>query len=127
MSLSRLCRFASWGAVLALAILSLVPGSMRPHTGLPGPAEHFLAYFIAGFIIAAPKRSTAYRIAAAILLGLYSGAFELLQNFVPGRDPEILDFIMSSLGAICGVSAFAIAAYFVCRRKRTDAADTRAA
>ena len=127
MSLSRLCRFASFGAVLALALLSLVPGSLRPHTGLPGPAEHFLAYFITGCLLAAQKRGAAYRIAVAVLLGLCSGIFELLQNFVPGRDPEILDFLVSFAGAICGVLAFAIADYFFRRRARVDAADSRVA
>lgn len=125
MSSSRLCRFASWGAVLALALLSLVPGSLRPHTGLPGPAEHLLAYFITGFIIAAQTRSTTCRIAIAVLLGLCSGVFEVLQNFVPGRDPRVLDFLMSSAGAICGVAVFVFAEYLIRRRKRSDAAESR--
>ena len=37
-----------WIGVVAIAVLSLVPGSLRPHTGLPGQMEHALAYGLTG-------------------------------------------------------------------------------
>jgi hypothetical protein len=37
-------RGAGFFGVLAIIVLSLVPGAYRPHTGLPGQAEHFIAY-----------------------------------------------------------------------------------
>ena len=118
MSSSPLYRFASWAVVLALAFLSLVPGSVRPHTGLPGPVEHFLAYFLTAVVLGARKRGTAYRIAVAVSLSIASGIFELLQNFVPGREAGMLDFIVSSGGAACGVCAIAIACHYMCSRKQ---------
>ena len=34
-----------WSGYLAIVIVSLVPGSLRPHIhGFPGQLEHFLAY-----------------------------------------------------------------------------------
>lgn len=115
----RLYRIACWGAVLVLALLSLVPGSARPHTGLLSPtAEHFLAYFLTGILFGADNRGTTHRIAATVSLSIASGIFELLQNFVPGREPRMLDFIVSSAGATCGVCAVATAGYCLSRKKR---------
>ena len=114
---SPLYRFASWAAVFALVLLSLVPGSVRPHTGLPGPVEHFLAYFLTGVLLGARKRGTAYRIAVAVSLSIASGIFELLQNFVPGREAGVFDFLVSSGGAAFGVCAVAIACHYMYGRK----------
>ena len=38
--------------VLAISVLSLVPGTYRPHIGLPGVAEHFIAYYSTAFAFA---------------------------------------------------------------------------
>lgn len=103
-------RLMPWLAVAGIAILSLVPGPMRPHTGLPGPAEHFMAYTLTGLVVASRCRSLRAKVLATTLLGLYAGGLEVLQIFVPGRDPEFLDFVVSSAGAILGVSAFSIVA-----------------
>jgi len=37
-------RLLGWLAVIVIAILSLVPGDIRPHTGAPGALEHLAAY-----------------------------------------------------------------------------------
>ena len=39
----RLAALAGWLGIVVIAVLSLVPGDYRPHTFLPGPAEHVLA------------------------------------------------------------------------------------
>ncbi len=41
-------RILAWTSVLAIVILSVVPGHIRPHAGLPGRFEHFTAYAGAG-------------------------------------------------------------------------------
>lgn len=127
MSIASLLRFASWLAVLSIGILSLVPGVWRPHTGLPGPAEHFLAYILTGFLLATQGRTRAYWGTAAALLCLYSGSLEILQNWVPDRDPEFIDFLVSSAGAICGTAAFAMIQRLWQRHGGKAAHDTRAA
>ncbi len=44
MTLTRLFRLAGVTGVFLIVVLSLVPGSYRPHTGAPGGLEHFFAY-----------------------------------------------------------------------------------
>ena len=41
--LLTIARAAGFFGVLAIIVLSLVPSTYRPHTGLPGVAEHFIA------------------------------------------------------------------------------------
>jgi hypothetical protein len=40
----RMARLAGGLAILGVIVLSLVPGELRPHSGLPGIAEHFVFY-----------------------------------------------------------------------------------
>ena len=37
-------RFLTWGSVILLAILSLLPDQQMMRTGLPGRVEHFVAH-----------------------------------------------------------------------------------
>ena len=100
---------ASWVALSLLAILSLVPGEWRPHTGYPGHAEHFVAYFLTALPmgLAWPSRRTRARSVA--YLSACAGAFEILQNFSPGRGPAVSDWAFSSAGAACGMIAISLA------------------
>ena len=113
--LSRLYRAGSWLAVLLVAIVSLVPGQFRPHTGLPGPAEHMLAYLLTGFLLASRQHTPAAWTMIVALLSLYAGMLELLQFLVPGRAPEFIDFGASSAGAFGGVLLYT-GAFFLFRR-----------
>jgi VanZ family protein len=92
-------------AVIALAVLSLVPRELRPHTGAPGPVEHLAAYAIVGALLAFGyhKRSQPFIIALSLLL--YASILEIAQIWVPGRNPTVVDFAASSAGALIG-SAF---------------------
>ena len=40
-----------WTGFVAIMVLSLVPGSLRPHTGFPGQMEHALAYGLIGALL----------------------------------------------------------------------------
>jgi VanZ family protein len=106
----RLVRPAAWTCIVALAVLSLVPGSGIVRTGWDGDLEHVIAYAAATPIIAAAyaRRLGVRRLAA--LLVAYAGALELGQNFSPGRHPALLDFAASAAGVIAGSVAFAAAA-----------------
>ena len=42
-------KIASWTLAAAIIILSVVPPSLRPETGVPHELEHFLIYAITGF------------------------------------------------------------------------------
>ncbi|MBN8995710.1 MAG: VanZ family protein [Rhizobiales bacterium] len=87
--------------VILITALSLIPGSWQERTGLPGPVEHFIAYSGTGFILAVVLPRRLLWPATALLAG-YSGVMEILQNFSPGRDPAVFDFIISSAGAFFG-------------------------
>jgi hypothetical protein len=83
--------------------LSLVPGDARPHTGLPGRGEHFIAYAGTGLLYALGYWELRQRMLALICLAIASGAFEVLQNFVPGRSPSPVDALVSAYGAAFGL------------------------
>jgi len=92
---------AATGCVL-IAILSLVPGYLRPHTGAPGGVEHFLAYMMVAAAFAMGLRSDrAVMVVAALMLA--AGLFEVLQMEIPGRSPGFAGFLSSSLGAWTGM------------------------
>jgi VanZ family protein len=86
-----------------IAVLSLVPGDARPHTDLPGRAEHFIAYAGTGLLFALGYYALRQRMLGLIGLAIASGAFEVLQNFVPGRSPSPLDALASTCGAAFGL------------------------
>jgi VanZ family protein len=96
----RLVVLGVWLEFVAVLVLSLVPGSERPHTGLgSGPFEHFLAYGLVGATIAIGYRATRARIIAFLTFAIGSGVFELLQTLVPGRSPRLID-ALASLGGL---------------------------
>ncbi|MCB1546111.1 MAG: VanZ family protein [Methylobacteriaceae bacterium] len=93
----------SWAGTLLLAILSLVPGEWRPHTGYPGHAEHYVAYFLTSIPMALAWPSLRGRARSLAFLSACAGAFEILQNFSPGRGPSFSDWAFSAGGAVCGI------------------------
>ena len=95
-------RFLTWGSVILLAILSLLPDQQMMRTGLPGRVEHFVAY--AGSAAIAVAGYGATRGGMQIIGGfwVYAAILEYLQHFSPGRHPAIGDFAASALGALCG-------------------------
>ncbi len=92
-------RVATWLCVALLVVLSLVPGQDRPHTGLTGHGEHFMAYAGTGMMAMLSYRRLLWTIVG---LSLLSSVLEILQNFVPGRSPAVLDAIFSSAGGAIG-------------------------
>ena len=77
--LTRIFRWAGWVGVLAIAVLSLVPRSARPHTGAPSQLEHYAAYLLVGFFFAlgySQKRALLNSRKAALASGLADGSGE---------------------------------------------------
>lgn len=103
MPLNHIFRVFGLFAIALLGLLSLVPGTVRPHTGLPGQGEHYIAYFLTGLILSLGFIGTKQRLGIALMLCIFAGLMEILQNLVPGRSPQLIDFIASSLGAWCGI------------------------
>ncbi len=89
----------SW---LTLTIISLVPGSERPHTGMSGNAEHMLAYFLASLVTRLAFRHTASRW-QLVAFSAASALFEVCQIWIPGRHAGVDNWAASSAGALLGI------------------------
>jgi hypothetical protein len=106
-------RVMGWVGIVAITIASLVPGSLRPHTGLPGPMEHALAYCLAGTLLCVGYVTAGERLFFWIGLAACSALFEILQNFVPGRSLAVIDSLASIAGLTAGfASGAAIQTFF---------------
>jgi hypothetical protein len=100
----HIARAAAFFGVLAIIILSLLPGIDRPHTGLPGKAEHFIAYCATATAFALGFWSRASRIMIALGLTLLAGSMEIMQLWVPGRHSAIGDAVVSGMGGLLGIA-----------------------
>jgi VanZ family protein len=89
-------------AVVAFAVLSLVPIELRPHTGFAGPLEHIAAYAIAGGLLTLGYYKRNQPFVGVLSLSLYAAILEIAQIWVPGRNPSVIDFVASSAGALIG-------------------------
>jgi VanZ family protein len=96
-------KMASWTLAAAIIILSVVPPSLRPETGVPHEIEHFVIYAVTGFAF-----GIAYELqyaSLAILLALFAGSVEIAQLFVPGRHARLSDFIVDAIAMCAGALA----------------------
>lgn len=94
--------------LFAIVVLSLLPGSQRPHSGLPGPAEHFISYSCTAFALSFSFRAVSSRIAIAVGLACLAATMEALQHWSPGRHAAIVDAVASSSGGVFGILAGAM-------------------
>jgi VanZ family protein len=89
--------------IVLIILFSLIPGRWQVRSHFPGVIEHFVAYAGTGFIWLIALRGRATILLVLGLIGL-AGLMEILQQFSPGRDPEIAGFAASTLGAIAGAT-----------------------
>ena len=101
----KIFRWLAWIAVIAIAVLSLVPGEFRPHfTTSHFNIEHFAAYFLTSAAVALAYRGTTHSVLAIVFfLVIYAGLLETAQLWIPGREARFTDFIASTLGILAGV------------------------
>jgi VanZ family protein len=109
--LPPLIRIAAWLALLAVVVLSVVPGSMRPHVLESDHFEHFIAYFMTACLLAIGYPRPLGLLASGIMLTLCAGGLELVQLWVPGRTASIGDFNAGMLGTCGGILAVLAAAW----------------
>lgn len=127
--IERLRVFARWSFLLcgaAIVLLSLAPGSARPHTPLPGWSEHFLAYLIAGLLVAIGSFSSRGRLIACAACVAAAGALEILQNFSPGRSPSLWDALASAGGVTAAQLLWSLVVHFAGDTFRDAAAESGA-
>jgi VanZ family protein len=100
-----LARMAAWPAVVGIIILSVVPGSVRPHVLGNDRAEHFIAYLVAGSLFATAYVRPVQLLSSGVMLTMCAGALEFVQLLIPGRLASPRDFIASTIGAWIGFLA----------------------
>jgi len=88
--------------VATLGYCSLVPGWLRPRSGLSGNTEHMLAYFVAAMLVVTVF-SSAY-VAALLVLITLAAAFETGQRWIPGRTAAVPHFLWSCGGILAGAA-----------------------
>lgn len=96
-------RAAAVAVVCLIALLSLVPGDVQVRTGAPKELEHLVAYTTAGALIAVALDGRWHWAIGTAFLVVLAGSLELLQDFAPGRSPNLMDWKASSFGSIAGV------------------------
>ncbi len=99
-------RGLAWFGILAIVILSVVPSSLRPVTGVGHRVEHFAA-----FALVAGTFATAYRFSLLrlfVLALLFCGGLELLQVPLPTKHARLSDFFVDFFA-----SSFAIGLVFL--------------
>lgn len=96
-------KLGGWLAILTIAVLSLVPGEIRPHTLSISQLEHVIAYAITGALLAAGYPILSQRIIIVVGLTCYAGILEIIQLWVPGRTSKVIDLVAGSSGALAGV------------------------
>lgn len=101
-------RVAGWLAVLAIVVLSVVPGQLRPDVLGEKHIEHLAAYLGAALILAAGYPRRLHLLLIGVLLSVCSGALEIVQLWIHGRTSSAADFAASSLGAWIGVAAICL-------------------
>lgn len=87
-----------------IVILSLAPAASRPHSGYGGLYEHLLAYALVGIAFGMGYGAARLQFLSGLALSLAAAVLELLQIFVPGRNPEVTGFLISALGAWLGLA-----------------------
>lgn len=99
----RLLRPAAIVVIAGIALLSLVPGSLRLQTGASGNFEHALAYLAAAMAVGLAWRSSlGWR--GPVAFSAFAGLLEIVQIFVPGRHAGIDNWAASTCGAVIGIA-----------------------
>lgn len=95
----------AWAAFIL--IVSSTPGSSLPKTGVSDKIEHAGAYFVlAALTVRALQRLPGTRELLLTLVGLtlFAAVDEWHQALIPGRYPDVLDWVADSVGVIAGVA-----------------------
>ena len=103
--LRSLCRIGFAACILIVCVLSLLPGDDLPDVAFSDKVHHLVAYCaiaLSGLLGYRGLRASIWVIAGSIALG---GALEIGQMFVPGRSPDILDFLVNIVGVVTGLIA----------------------
>src|SRR6266481_2783066 len=105
-SVAKLVMLTRMGAgltVLTIIVLSVMPGKMRPHILGNDYYEHFVAYFVAGSLLAMGYLRPIQLLSSGILLAICAGSLEFVQLWIPGRTSNVGGFATAMVGAWVGL------------------------
>jgi VanZ family protein len=97
-------RACGWLGVATIAVLSLVPGSARPHVLPVSQLEHVAAYCATAAALAWGYPGRRNLLTVGLLLSAYAAMLEAGQLWVPGRTAQLIDAAAGALGAWIGIS-----------------------
>ena len=100
-----LFRATGWACVVAIAVLSLLPGFMRPDTGFPGQIDHTIAYCGTAGLLGLGYPAAKLRFGMIVMLISLAAMLEVAQRWIPGRHPQFIDFAASVAGTCLGMLA----------------------
>ena len=86
-----------------IVLVSVIPGSLRPHTSMSGYAEHFAAYAIVATCLALGWRSPLIHAAIVISSFNIGNILEAAQLLIPDRSADTTSALFSGAGGLCGV------------------------
>lgn len=94
-------------------MLTIIPASELPRVSVKGIDKlvHFMLFLGFGFLVAGSisnGREIRFYALTLLLTVIYGITVEWLQRFIPGRSVDSLDILFNFLGALAGVSLYAI-------------------
>jgi hypothetical protein len=97
-----LFRMVGWACIVAIVVVSLVPGDTRPDTGLPGQIDHIISYCGAAGLLGLGYPTAKSRLGTIVMLTSLAATLEVAQRWIPGRHPQFIDFAASVAGYVSG-------------------------
>ena len=91
--------------------------------------KHFSAFFLLGGLLCYVTNSPRWlkRFSLIGMVGMiYAGVDEITQKFIPGRYPDVLDFVADTAGLWAAIALY-VAAKYVCRVLRKERPEESAA
>jgi hypothetical protein len=117
-SASSAARVAAWILALAIVMLSVVPGDLRPETELPHYLEHFLIFFITGIAFGLGYGRNLGLLAS--FLFLFAGLVEIAQLFQASRHARISDFLIDTVALWVGLIGVSLGNKFLERFTKSN-------
>jgi VanZ family protein len=90
--------------LLAIGVLSVLPGRYRPHIFEPSQFEHIAAYIAAATALALVYASELKAIRVVIFLAACGAVLEVFQIWIPGRNASFVDVAADVAGALIGIA-----------------------
>jgi len=95
----RLARIGGGLTAFTIVVLSVVPGTMRPHLLGNDYFEHFIAYFVTCSLFAIGYPRPIQLLSSGVLLAICAGLLEFVQLWIPGRTANVGGFVTAAVGA----------------------------